>query len=86
MTGSKALSITAHSSSPSTHCREQPGGRMGEARQFLKRGQGERVLTGRGQGAYSGCQGALVPRKRPRGYIQALCGDWVPYLSADTRA
>ena len=86
MTRSKAFSIMAHSYSPSTHCREQPGGRMGEARQFLKRCQGDRVLTGRGQGAYSGCQGALVPRRRPRGYIQALCGDWVPYLSADTRA
>lgn len=78
MTRSKAFSITAHSSSPSNHCREQPGGRMGEARQFLKRGQGDRVLTGRGQGAYSGCQGALYPGGDPEDTSRPCVGTGCP--------
>lgn len=85
MTGSEALSTTAHSSSPSTHCREQPRGRMGGARQFEMWPSGQDPDR-KGGGGTLRLSGGLSTPRRPRGYIQALCGDWVPHLSADTRA
>lgn len=77
MTGSEALSTTAHSSSPSTHCREQPRGRMGGARQFEMWPSGQDPDR-KGEGAHSGCLEALVPPGDPGDTSRPCVGTGCP--------